>query len=145
MLYAYNLRGEQEVSALDVNRDGVIDYDGTDRVSRTVAEVATRSSYTVQRTTTQVWETDGQDTATTVAISEQGVDGLRSWQTIRGLTTGTVVTLGGSGSRTVTTTAPDGTVAIQTYANDRLSSSLSQRASLGVLPRSAMSTMYTAG
>lgn len=121
-LYGYNARGEQEVAALDLNGDGVINYDGTDRISKTVHTVATNDTFTVQRTTTTTWETDGADAATTVSVAEQSTDGLRSWQTVRGLTTASITTLNGSGSRSVTTTGPDGVKTIQVYSADRLAS-----------------------
>lgn len=123
-LFAYNAKGEQEVTALDLDGNGTIDYAGTDRITRTVADVASHGTYTVLRSTTQVWETDGQDTPVTVAISETTPDGLRSWQTARGLVTAMVTTLDGSGGRTVMTTAPDGTVTTQTFANDLLVANL---------------------
>ena len=120
-LFAYNARGEQEVTALDLNGNGIIDYTA-DRITKTVSAVTTNGPYTVQRSTTTLWETDGHDTPTTVSISDQSADGLRSWQTARGLTTASVTALDGSGGRTVTTTAPDGVKTIQVYSGDLLAS-----------------------
>ena len=121
-LFAYNARGEQEITAVDMDGDGVIDFDGTDRITKTVTAVAARGAYTVQRNTTQVWETDGQNTPTTISISEFATDGLHSWQTVRGLTTSTVTVLDGSGGRTVTTTTPDDVQTVQVYAGNLLTS-----------------------
>jgi RHS repeat-associated protein len=121
-LFAYNARGEQTVTALDVDRNDVIDYTGIDRVTRTLTEVAMRGAVTVQRTTMQVWETDGQDAPTTLSISEQSVDGLLSWQTLRGLTSTSAITLDGFGGRTVTGAGPDGVKNIQVFSNERLQS-----------------------
>lgn len=125
-LFAYNARGEQEVTALDLNGNTTIDYTGTDRISKTVNVVATKTegsaTYTVRRATTTIWETDNEDTSATVSISEQSSDGLRSWQTIRGLTTKSVTVFDGSGGRTVTTTTPDTAQTVQVYAGDRLDS-----------------------
>ncbi len=125
-LFAYNARGEQETTALDVNANGLIDFDGIDRITKTTSIVATKTvaatTYTVQRTTTQVWETDGQNTPTTVSISEQSPDGLHSWQTLRGLSSNTVTTLDGAGGRSVTSTGPDGVKNIQVYAGGQLAS-----------------------
>jgi RHS repeat-associated protein len=123
-LYGYDARGRRNVTAIDINRNGVIDYAGPDRITRALSEVALRDGIVVQRTTTQVWATDNQDAPTTVAVSEQSTDGLRSWQTVNGLTTATVVVPDGVGGRTVTTTAPDGTQTVQTYAGDRLLSTI---------------------
>ena len=127
-LFAYNARGEQEITAVDLDGDGVIDFDGTDRITKTVGTVATRGTYTVQRSTTQVWETDGQETPTTVSISESAIDGLHSWQTVRGLTTSTVTVLDGSGGRTVTTTTPDNVQTVQVYTGNLLTSTTSKTA-----------------
>jgi RHS repeat-associated protein len=132
-LFAYNARGEQEVTALDLDGDGAIDYDGIDRVTKTVNTVATRDGFTVQRATKTVWETNNTDAQTTVAISEQSTDGLRSWQTVRGLITTTVTALNGSGNRTVTTTGSDGTVNTQIFGNDRLQSVVTSHSALGAL------------
>lgn len=74
-LFAYNARGEQEVTALDLDTDGVIDYDGTDRITKTVSTVAEKTvgttTYKVYRTTTTIWETDSVNTETTVSLSEK--------------------------------------------------------------------------
>jgi RHS repeat-associated protein len=136
-LYAYNARGEQTVTAVDMNGNGVIDYAGTDRITRTTSDVTTRDGVTVNRVTTQIWETDGADTPVTVSVSEQSADGLRSWQTTRGLTTSTTTVLDGTGGRTVTTTAPDGTLTTQTYVSGRLSSQVTSHPSLGQLSATA--------
>ncbi len=132
-LYGYDARGRQSVTALDLNGNGTIDYNGTDRISRTLDAVGTRDGHTVQRSTAQVWETDGADTPTNVSVSEQSADGLRSWQTVRGLTSSSVTAFTGSGGRTVTSTAPDGTQNIQTYLGDRLQSTVTSHPSLGSL------------
>ncbi|MDI1247255.1 MAG: type IV secretion protein Rhs, partial [Lacunisphaera sp.] len=121
-LFAYNARGEQEVTAVDLDADNTIDYEGTDRITKTVTTVTTSGSYTVQRATSTVWETDGQDTPVTVSISDQSADGLRSWQTVRGQLTASVTVPDGSGGRTITSTGPDGVKNIQVYTNDRLAS-----------------------
>ncbi|AHF92643.1 type IV secretion protein Rhs [Opitutaceae bacterium TAV5] len=118
-LFAYNDRGEQTVTALDLERNGTIDYAGDDRITRTVTTYTTRGSATVRRTTTEVWESAG-DNPVTVSVNETALDSLQSWTTFRGLTTHTAVTQDGTGNRTETTTAPDGSTSILTYAQGRL-------------------------
>ena len=138
-LYAYNTRGEQSVSAVDVNSDNpnAIDFGGLDRVVRTTTIFANKTvasgTYVVQRTTTEAWETDNADTPATVSISEQTPDGLRSWSTTRGLTTTRVASYDGSGGHTVVTTAPDNRIVTQTYAADRLMSQTVTHTTLGTL------------
>lgn len=124
-LFAYNARGEREVTAVDMNGNNAIDYAGTDRIAKTVNIVASKTdgaTYTVQRSTTTVWQADGQDVPDTVSTAEQSSDGLRSWQTAFGLTTKSVTVLDGSGGRTVTTTTPDGVQTVQVFSEGRLSS-----------------------
>lgn len=127
-LQAYDARGRAAVTALDLNRDGVIDYAGTDRITRTLSEVGTRDGVPVQRVSTQVWETDGVDSPTTIAVTETSLDGRRVWQTRRGLLTTVVTTFDGAGGRTVTTTAPDGVVTAEQYLGDRLISTTTRAA-----------------
>ena len=123
-LYAYNARGEPETIGVDLNGNHLLDFAGNDRISRTVATVATRTvnavSHVVQRVTTQIWETEAADTPVTVSIAEQTTNGLRVWQTQRGLTTASVTVLDGSGGRTSTTTAPDGVSITQVFRSDHL-------------------------
>jgi RHS repeat-associated protein len=125
-LFAYNTRGEQTTVAVDLNGSNAIDFNGNDRIVRTTSGVATKTeasiNYTVQRTTTEVWETASSTTATTIGIAEQSTDGLRSWQTTRGLTTKIVTTLDGAGGKTVTTTAPAGGRNVQVFTAGRLAS-----------------------
>jgi RHS repeat-associated protein len=123
-LYAYNTQGEPETMALDLNGNGLIDFAGLDRITRTTNAVAAKvvggTTYYVRRATMEAWETDNQNAPTTVSISEQATDGLRSWETVRGLTSTAVTALDGSGGRTVTVTGPDGVKTIQVFSNGRL-------------------------
>ncbi|MBA3855101.1 MAG: hypothetical protein C0503_11855, partial [Gemmatimonas sp.] len=146
-LYAYDVRGELSTTALDLDRDSVIDFDGTDRITRTTRAVATRTvgsdTFTVFRSTTAVWDANNSATATPIAIAEETPGGLRSWQTVPGpegiaappgLVTSSVVTIdAATETRTVVTTAPDQTVVTQTYVADRLASETVAREPLGQL------------
>lgn len=127
-LFAYTAptatTGEIQVTALDLNRDGVIDYSGADRITRQTRLVSTRvegsSTYTVQRSTTEVWETDASSTATLVSTTETTPDGLRSWQTAYGLTTASVTAYDeATGQRTDTSTLPDNTSQVRVSAAGR--------------------------
>lgn len=125
-LFDYNARGEQEIAAVDLDQDGVIDYAGTDRISKTASDVASVThdsvAYNVRRSTTSVWANNDTDAASAVAVSEMTTDGLRSWQTSYGLLTAQVVSFSGNGGRTVTITSPDTTIATQNYVGDRVQS-----------------------
>jgi RHS repeat-associated protein len=137
-LFDYNSRGEQEVIALDLNQNGVIDYAGNDRITKTVTDVATvvhnSVSYPVRRGTTSVWATANTDTASSVTVSETSTDGLHSWQTAYGLPpASSVVGYSGNGARNITTTAPDGTIATQNYVGERLTDSTVRTPALSIL------------
>jgi len=125
-LYGYNNQGEQELVAIDMDRNGVIDFAGTDRIARTFSEVVMRETMVVRRTTTAVWEVDGQDVPMVASISETSADGLHSWRTMDDLTASTAVVYDGTGGRTVTAQAPDGSKLIQVYSAGRLVSVANQ-------------------
>jgi RHS repeat-associated protein len=144
-LYAYDDQGQISVTALDMDRNGVIDYGGTDRITRTTHSVTTRAGTTVQRTVTEVWATDGSPTASVVSTQDQSVDGLQSWQEQGGLTTRQYEQpVGGTWAGNWTNTAhyPDDSTLVQTYTQGRLSSTVRRDAS-GVLVES-MTTLYDA-
>jgi RHS repeat-associated protein len=123
-LYAYDARGDQTTVALDLNRNGQIDWAGSDRTTRTLNSIATRVvdgvTVPVRRSTVEVWNTDGSDTPTVVTTTETTLDGRRVWQESEGLVTRTTVVLAAAGGRTETTVAPDGTSAVRTFATGRL-------------------------
>jgi len=125
-LFGYNARGEQEHSAIDLNNDGQINTNGTDRVTRTISDVSNNGSVSanVRRTRTYVWGTNSDSTATFISSAETSVDGLKSWNTVWnngvGMTNKTQTVFAGSGNRYVTNTAPDGSLTISAYSNGRL-------------------------
>lgn len=127
-LYQYNAKGELEYTAIDMNRDGVIDTAGPDRVTRVQKEVATAHGTTVGRTTHTAY-----GTPSTVSMSENSVNGRQSWNTSNNLVSSSVTAYDGLGGRTVTLSAPDGTVTTQLYQNGLLLSSTLQNPSVGTL------------
>ncbi len=127
-LYAYDANGRQSITAIDMNRNGVIDYTGGDRITRTLSEVGVRDGFTVQRTTTQVWETPNQDTPNSISVSESSVDGLRTWQTVRGQTSSSVIAYDGQGGRTVTSIGLGNLKMVQSYLGNRLLSTVTTTA-----------------
>src|SRR6266498_1468167 len=127
-LFQYNGKGELEYTVLDMDRDGVIDLDGTDRVTRLVSTVITNGTLgtNVFRTQTFVWTQDTVDASIPLATLEQSLEGLRTWTTISNGTTA-VVSKGqtgyaGSGNRYLTNTAPDGSYVVNAFSYGRLSS-----------------------
>jgi RHS repeat-associated protein len=119
-LYAYNARGEREVTALDMDRDGVIDYAGTDRITTTVASVVSESGVVKERRTTSEWQTAGADTPVVVAVSDRFVASMESDDTRNDLTTHNKTELEANEGRKETVTSPDGAKLIRRYSGDRL-------------------------
>lgn len=122
ILFAYNLRGEQEVSAVDVNRNGVIDYAGLDRITKSVGDVVSAHATTVRRTTTSVWATDNADSPSVASVQEISADGLQSWNTALSLTAHSQTLLDGTGGRNVTVTEPDASTTTSQFQDGRLTS-----------------------
>ncbi len=124
-LFQFNAKGELEFTALDVNQDGGINWDGNDRITRTVSDVTTDNSANVHRTRTYVWSTDGSTVSNLVSVSETSVDGLRSWQTqYRDASTPVTSqsrTVYSGNNRYVTNTAPDGSYTVSAFSDGRLS------------------------
>jgi hypothetical protein len=111
-----------EYTALDIDRDDVIDFGGTDRITRTVRDVLPNHGYNVQRTQTYVWTTDNQDISIVATVQETAVNALRSWSTSYGLTSQSQTTINGNGSVTVTDTAPDNTYTTSQFQNGQVQS-----------------------
>jgi YD repeat-containing protein len=83
-LYQHNAKGELEYTVLDLNRDGVIDWSGTDRITRTVPSALYNATVgaNVRRTVTGVWTNDNQNLSLAVATNDVSTDGLRSWSIV---------------------------------------------------------------
>ncbi len=144
-LHAYNGQGERETSAIDMDRDGLIDFAGPDRVTRTLRDVRNKNGTVVRRTTTQVWAADNQDTPTTASIVEQDGHGNRAWQTdAAGAVTHTASLFYEQGTGlapgewTTTTTRPDGAQTVERHANGRLTESQTKNSAGAVVT----STIY---
>lgn len=118
MLYAYNAKGEQEVTALDMDRNGTIDYAGTDRITKTVRNVTQHSGTTVRRVTTSQWQTDNADAPAIIAQMDTTPNGLHTWSTNYGVMTDSS-TFQTAGIATTTTIFPDGSTEVTTTDHGR--------------------------
>jgi len=136
MLYAYNGKGEQEYGAIDMDRNGSIDFGGVDRITRTQNRVLTAHNVTVQRQTSTVWTGSGFSSTKTVSTQDASVDRLQTWSTVYGVTTQSQTIYDGAGGHTMISTAPDGTKTTTTYQNGNLISSVTQNAGTGTLDSS---------
>jgi RHS repeat-associated protein len=120
-LYTYNDRGERRDTAIDMDQDGAIDYDGADRITRATSEVRAARGTSVRRTQTYEWRTDGTDASTLVNTMDVSVNGLDSWSESFGRTSHSQTVYNrATATRTVTTTAPDGSHGVTEYQNGRL-------------------------
>ncbi|MBM3852188.1 MAG: hypothetical protein FJ399_03435, partial [Verrucomicrobia bacterium] len=139
VLHEYDAQGRPAARALDVNRNGRIDYAGPDRISRTRSEIGVRDGATVRRATVEQWEAENSESPVVVAVIESSVDGLRAWRTVRGLTSTSATVHDGAGEATVTTTAPDGAVLERVLLGERLLRETTRHPALGVLAAAAYS------
>jgi RHS repeat-associated protein len=128
-LYSHNARGELEYTALDMNRDGVTDFAGTDRIQRTAKSVETLNGLSKAITRTYVWATNNSAVSNVTSISEISVDSLRSWRINHGLTNEIRTVYAGNGNRYVTNTAPDGSYTISHFLHGQLQSATRKDAS----------------
>ena len=121
-LTAYDDKDEPEYAVADLNQNGVIDFNGTDRITQTISDAlydANVGSY-VSRTRTFVWATNSSTNSLLVSVSESSTNGLQRWQSAFGLTNTTVTVYGLAGARTVTATNADHSFSVTLYTNGLL-------------------------
>lgn len=121
-LTQYNGEGEVEYTAVDQDRDDVIDFGGLDRIQRIQKAVTTAHGYNVLQTKAYAWATNNSAYSNLVSTAERSTDGLRTWDTSFGLTRTSVRTTPVNASWTVTTTEPDNSYSITLYQTGRLAS-----------------------
>jgi YD repeat-containing protein len=137
-LYAYfkgNDGTERTIAALDIDGNGEIDYNGSDRISETITEwveldpseqehrkttnAQSLASRFVKRTTTKLYTTEGNPGASRiVSISDSAVDGKQSWATTGDREYSTSIKENDEGT-SITTYASDGTRTIITRGQGR--------------------------
>ncbi|MDW8344588.1 MAG: hypothetical protein RMM51_08860, partial [Verrucomicrobiae bacterium] len=120
-LYGYNDRGEREITAVDINHNDVIDFEGHDRITIIRSSVLQARGVTVRRTTTIMHTTDGAPATEIIAIHDASFDGSQAWHVEHGLTNHTATTIHRpSATKTILTTAPDGSYTVSIYTTGRL-------------------------
>jgi RHS repeat-associated protein len=116
-LMAYNSRGEQTISAIDLNANGQIDF-GTDTVSFSEAVPALNTGNPVIRSLQKVWQPGDTNPAagTVVSITDSAPDGLASTSTQLGVANPatSLTTLGTGGNMIQTQVSPDGSYTVST-------------------------------
>ena len=123
-LMAYDAEGKQTLNAIDLNRNGVIDY-GTDTVQFSDSFPALdNASNPVMKSISKIWQSgDTSPTGgTVVSTSLSAVNGLSSSSQSIGVAnpSTSVTTLSGNGNWTTTSTAPDGTKSVSTYTAGKM-------------------------
>jgi hypothetical protein len=69
-----------------MNRNGVIDFNGTDRIAGTINDYAINSkNIPVQRTRNFAWAKNNQNTPNLVSWTETSLDGLQTWNNVESL------------------------------------------------------------
>lgn len=103
-LYDYNSLGKLEVTALDMDEDLEIDFDGQDRITLEIESFTTRTdgqdTVTVQSRTVEVWGTDDMDSPEIISQTDQSLSALgqtlplsKIWSTQYGQLTTTTATI----------------------------------------------------
>src|SRR5207244_3413957 len=116
----FNGKGEVEFSATDMDRNGTIDFAGTDRIRRTdssVGQASGLSTVNAVKTQTFAWATNNSSTSNLVSATERSTDGLISWTSSYGITNMTQTFYAGSGNRYLTNIAPDGSFTVSYFQN----------------------------
>ncbi len=129
LLYAYNAQGQLETTAIDMNRNHRIDYDGGDIITRTVSDTAEESlsdgsTVHVRRIRAWDWPDAAKDEPRLIEIVERSIDGRHTWESRFGRTTEMLTEYGSkaddSFEKRVTITAPDWSKQVDTYRAGRL-------------------------
>ncbi len=120
-LLAYNAKGRQVYTIVDINQNGSVDFGGPDRITFVTNDVVVDNGANVQRSQTFVWSTSA-NSSNLISTAETSTDGTKTWNTVwnggTGVTTKSqTVYNSGAGYRYVTNTAPDGSYSVSTYLN----------------------------
>ena len=121
-LVQYNAKGEPEYDVLDMNRDGIVDFNGPDRITRTLRDVVANYGTYVRRTQIYVYTNDTTSATLLASTVETSADGLRTWTTRAGATSVSESVYNGGGFRTLTRRAPDQSSVVTVYQGDRIQS-----------------------
>ncbi|HAB17653.1 MAG TPA: RHS repeat-associated core domain-containing protein [Verrucomicrobiota bacterium] len=112
----------EDFTVIDLDRDGIIDWNGPDRITKTLNETVAEFGTTTRRTTVSEYKLSGNSTASVISTTSSSVDGLRTWTVTPGVVNPaqTQVSFPGNGYRNVTSTAPDGSFSVAQYQHGRL-------------------------
>ncbi len=121
-LHEYNLLGQRVLTARDVNRDGLVNLNGADRVQKVVSSFVTNGTVIAERKATYAWMVTSSDSSNLVSAAEQSVNGLLSWTVSNGVTNCSGVRFAGSGNRYVTNVTIEGATTVNHFLHGLLQS-----------------------
>jgi RHS repeat-associated protein len=130
-LFVYNNLGELSYAVADTNRNGIVDWNGPDRIVQTTNDVYFNSSYANHFVRTRTYQFFAStNTPTLVSSREISTNGLISLSSIypdgmNPVTSVSKVVFAGGGTRYVTNIAPDLSYVLKTYTNGLLASTKS--------------------
>lgn len=120
-LYRYNGEGKLTLTAIDMNRNGQIDFAGPDRiVENVITSVTDPVLGACTKTITQVYPEDGSATPKVVATKLESTAGLGERTESFGRTTTVARTKPVNGAWNITTIYSDNTSKLEEYTNGRL-------------------------
>lgn len=116
-LYDYNPKGDRTLAVLDYDRDGVIDFDGTDRIRRTTLTYGTEwTGGLASISTVEEWGADDEDSAVEVAVTARDVDGKSFMLKVNeDVSFGEIQYNPATRIRTESTTNPDSTLTVREF------------------------------
>jgi RHS repeat-associated protein len=120
--YVFDGRARLASNGIDFDRNGSFSGSVTDRIKQTSQDVISNYGTIVLRTRTYVWPTNNNANAMLVQTDEVSTDGLRRWSSAFGLTNQTITYYAGSGQKTVTNIASDGSYTVEQFINGRATS-----------------------
>jgi|GEM_PF-7001912 len=109
-IFQYDNRGRREITALDKNRNGAIDFAGHDRIWKSLTSVHQQNGVGQITTTASEWRDNNIDAETQASAQSVSVDGLGSSASAGTAATTSQTTINrATQTRVETTTNPDGT------------------------------------
>ena len=126
MLYAYDVLGQQVLNGLDLDRNGVIDTNGTDRITMNLSTAATVNSRDCKISRSYAWVTNNSSVSNLLSETIMTATGDTTWRISYNGTTGLTnrinTVIGANGNNYVTNTAPDGSYTVSHTLNGLLQS-----------------------
>jgi RHS repeat-associated protein len=119
-LHQYGPRATCEFTAIDMDANDRIDFEGTDRITRQVEEVVSSPAGWVLQTSTYGWATNGTRTPTLLRRVDLSLDGRQVREEMSGAVRSIVRSPSLQNGHTITETDPAGFYSVSLYREGRL-------------------------